>query len=143
VLRTALLFLRSAVRFVYAELAGPVAVCSPKHSASWVIESLGGARIVEHRRVQRAPPHRSVPHPRYCLPGRPKAKPRHPKELVSAMTKCHRTIEIIRGVPTGDPCSKFPNALLRTTDPSTPTPRPRFTASDYLKQMARLGVTHA
>jgi hypothetical protein len=30
VLRTALLFIRSAVRLVYAELPEPVAVCSPK-----------------------------------------------------------------------------------------------------------------
>jgi hypothetical protein len=88
-------------------------------------------------------PTAQCPTPATVYQARPKAKPRHPKELVSAMTKCHRTIEIIRGVPPGDPCSKFPNALLRTTDPSTPTPRPRFTASDYLKQMARLGVTHA
>ena len=29
-LRTALLFVRSAVRLVYAELPGPVAVCLPK-----------------------------------------------------------------------------------------------------------------
>ena len=32
VLRTALLFVRSAVRLVYAELPGPVAVCSPKQA---------------------------------------------------------------------------------------------------------------
>ena len=31
-LRTALLFVRSAVRLVYAELPGPVAVCSPKQA---------------------------------------------------------------------------------------------------------------
>src|SRR6478672_5213220 len=31
-LRTALLFVRSAVRLVYAELPGPVAVCSPKRA---------------------------------------------------------------------------------------------------------------
>ena len=73
-LRTALLFVRSAVRLVYAELSEPVAVCLPKRAhrtlfvdwivaaaalpASWVIVSLGGARIVEHRRVQRARPRR-------------------------------------------------------------------------------------
>jgi hypothetical protein len=32
VLRTALLFVRSAVRLVYAELPEPVAVCSPKQA---------------------------------------------------------------------------------------------------------------
>jgi hypothetical protein len=32
VFRTALLFVRSAVRLVYAELQGPVAVCSPKQA---------------------------------------------------------------------------------------------------------------
>ena len=70
-LRTALLFVRSAVRLVYAELPGPVAVCRSKHTASWVIVSLGGDRIVEHRRVQRARPHphRSLPHPRHGLAG--------------------------------------------------------------------------
>jgi hypothetical protein len=31
-LRTALLFVRSAVRLVYAELPEPVAVCSPKQA---------------------------------------------------------------------------------------------------------------
>jgi hypothetical protein len=40
VLRTALLFVKSAVRLVYAELLGPVAVCSrSKHSAIWVIRA--------------------------------------------------------------------------------------------------------
>lgn len=65
------------------------------------------------------------------------------RELVAAMAKCHKTIEVIRGVPTGDPGPKFPNAILRTTDPSIPAARPGFTASDYLKTIARLGVTHA
>jgi len=31
------------------------------------------------------------------------------KELVSAMTKCHKTIEVIRGVATGDPGPQFPD----------------------------------
>ena len=57
VLRTALLFVRSAVRLVYAELPGPVAVCSPKQALCELGDRvLGGDRIVEHRRVQRAPP---------------------------------------------------------------------------------------
>jgi hypothetical protein len=56
VLRTALLFVRSAVRLVYAELPGPWRSASrSKHTESCVIVSLGGDRIVEHRRVQRAP----------------------------------------------------------------------------------------
>lgn len=33
------------------------------------------------------------------------------------MTKAHAAIEHIRGVPTGTPGSKFPNATLRTTHP--------------------------
>jgi hypothetical protein len=75
VLRTALLFVRSAVRLVYAELPGPVAVLLLKQAAaSWVIVSLGRNRIVEHRRVQRAPPpHRSLSHPATVYQARPKA----------------------------------------------------------------------
>ena len=42
-------------------------------------------------------------------------------ELVSIMTKCHKTIEAIRKVPTGTPGPAFPNAKLRT-DPGTPRP---------------------
>jgi len=45
-------------------------------------------------------------------------------ELVSIMTKCHKTIEAIRKVPTGTPGPAFPNAKLRT-DAGTPVPRPR------------------
>ena len=53
VLRTALLFVRSAVRLVYAELPGPVAVCLPKQALCELGDRvLGGDRIVEHRRVQ-------------------------------------------------------------------------------------------
>jgi hypothetical protein len=36
------------------------------------------------------------------------------RELVAAMTKCHKTIEVIRGVPTGALGPNFPNAKLRT-----------------------------
>src|ERR1700730_17334248 len=55
-LRTALLFDRSAVRLVYAELPGPVAVCSPKQAHCELGDRvLGGDRIVEHCRVNRAP----------------------------------------------------------------------------------------
>src|SRR4029077_16979443 len=57
VLRTALLFVRSAVRLVYAELPGPVAVCLPKRALCELGDRVpGGDRIVERRRVQRAPP---------------------------------------------------------------------------------------
>ena len=34
------------------------------------------------------------------------------KELVSIMTKCHKTIEVVRKVPTGTPGPAFPNARL-------------------------------
>ena len=50
-----------------------------KHTTSWVIVSLGGDRIVEHRRVQRAPPPPPLTappsHPRHGLPGPTKANP--------------------------------------------------------------------
>jgi hypothetical protein len=65
------------------------------------------------------------------------------KELVSAMTKCHQTIEKIRGVPTGTPSPEFPNAKLRTTvDGATPGPR-QSRPSDYLRELTRLVVTHS
>src|ERR1700675_4075141 len=52
-LRTALLFVRSAVRLVYAELPEPVAVCSPKQALCELGDRvLGGDRIVEHRGIQ-------------------------------------------------------------------------------------------
>jgi len=44
-------------------------------------------------------------------------------DLVSIMTKCHRTIEVIREAPTGTPGPAFPNAQLRT-DPGTPVATP-------------------
>jgi len=65
------------------------------------------------------------------------------KELVSAMTKCHKTIEVIRGVATGPPGPNFPNAKLRT-DPGTPVVSTgQLRASDYLKELSRLVVTHS
>jgi hypothetical protein len=64
-------------------------------------------------------------------------------ELVSAMTKCYRTIEIIRGVPTGAPGPAFPNARLRT-DPGTPASRSTgMQPSDYIKELSRLVVSHS
>src|SRR3984893_10317176 len=83
VLRTALLFVRSAVRLVYTELPGRVAVCSPKHALCQLGDRvLGGDRIVEHRRVQRAPPRPPLTappsHPRHGLPGPTQSKPRAP-----------------------------------------------------------------
>jgi hypothetical protein len=83
VLRTALLFVRSAVRLVYAELPGPVAVCLPKQALCELGDRvLGGDRIVEHRRVQRAPPPPPLTappsHPRHGLLGPSQSKPRHP-----------------------------------------------------------------
>ncbi len=80
VLRTALLFVRSAVRLVSAELPGPVTVCSPKQELRELGDRvLGGDRIVEHRRVQRAPPPPPLTappsHPRHGLPGPTQSKP--------------------------------------------------------------------
>jgi hypothetical protein len=64
------------------------------------------------------------------------------KQLVGAMTKCHKTVEVIRGVPTGRP--KFANATLGTTDPSTLAGATfDFRVSDYFKQLVRLQVTQA
>lgn len=45
------------------------------------------------------------------------------KELVSIMTRCHKTVEVIRRGPTGTPGSAFPNARLRT-DPGNPVTAP-------------------
>lgn len=65
------------------------------------------------------------------------------KELVSAMTKCCTTIEVIRGVPTGTPARAFPNARLRT-DPGDPSaPSGSFIPSAYLRELSRLAVTHS
>ena len=67
------------------------------------------------------------------------------KEMVSAMTKCHRAIEVIRGGPIPDPSPNFPNAQLRTVDPRDPKTGGPITIklTDYFKHIARLGVSHA
>jgi hypothetical protein len=65
------------------------------------------------------------------------------KELVSAMTKCHKTIELVRGVATGTPGPNFPNAKLRT-DPGNPVVNTgQMRPTDYLKELSRLVVTHS
>ncbi|MFF1613528.1 hypothetical protein ACFVYA_37665 [Amycolatopsis sp. NPDC058278] len=65
------------------------------------------------------------------------------QEIVSAMSKCHNNIEIIRGVPTGEPGPSFPNATLRT-NPGTPAnSNTTLRASTYLKELSRLTVTHS
>lgn len=65
------------------------------------------------------------------------------KELVSAMTKCHKTIELVRGVATGTPGLNFPNAKLRT-DPGKPVVSTgQMRPNDYLKELSRLVVTHS
>ena len=67
------------------------------------------------------------------------------KELASAITKCHMTIEVIRGVQTGAPGPTFPNAKLRTDAGSsivgagTIEMRP----SEYLIELSRLVITHS
>ena len=65
---------------MYAELPGPVAVCLPKQALCELGDRvLGGDRIVEHRRVPRAPPpppltaHKATPATAYGA--RPKADP--------------------------------------------------------------------
>jgi len=64
------------------------------------------------------------------------------KELVSAMTKCHKTIEVIRGVPTGTPGPRFPNAKLRT-DTGNPSVTGTLRPSSYLRELTRLVITHS
>jgi hypothetical protein len=83
VLRTALLFVRSAVRLVYTELPGRVAVCLPKQAlgrcviVSWVATaSLSPSSPAQRRRPHRSLPHRAAPATVYQA--RPKANPGHP-----------------------------------------------------------------
>ena len=65
------------------------------------------------------------------------------KELVSAMTKCHKTIEVIRGVSTSNPGPAFPNARLRT-DPGTPVPSTSgLQPTNNLQELIRLMTTHS
>jgi hypothetical protein len=65
------------------------------------------------------------------------------KDLVSAMTKCHKTVEVIRGVPIGTPGPAFPNARLRT-DPGNPAATPgSLRPTSYLRELNRLMVTHS
>jgi hypothetical protein len=66
------------------------------------------------------------------------------KELVSAMTKCHTAIEVIRGAPTGQPRPSFPNARLRTNAGApTPTAGHHMQPTNYLRELSRLIVTHS
>jgi hypothetical protein len=65
------------------------------------------------------------------------------RDLVSAMTKCHATIEAIRRVPTGTPGPDFPNTRLRT-DPGDPAAsRGSLRPSAYLIELNRLMATHS
>lgn len=65
------------------------------------------------------------------------------KELVSAMAKCHKTIEVIRGIPTGTPGPAFPNARLRT-DPGNPVAAAGgLRPTRNLQELNRLMVTHS
>jgi hypothetical protein len=65
------------------------------------------------------------------------------KELVSAMTKCHKTIEVIRGVPTGTPGPGFLNARLRTDPGTQPAAPGSLRPTSYLQELNRLMVTHS
>jgi len=64
------------------------------------------------------------------------------KELVSAMSKAYRTIEAIRGVPTGTPGPNWPNARLRTDPGQAPAHAGSLRPSEYLRELSRLTVTH-
>jgi hypothetical protein len=65
------------------------------------------------------------------------------RDLVSAMTKMYRIIEVIRGVPTGTPGPSFPNVKLRTEIPAaTETSGQTLRPSQYLEELSRLTITH-
>jgi hypothetical protein len=64
------------------------------------------------------------------------------KELVSAMKKMYRTIEAIRGVSTGTPGPRWPNARLRTDPGRGPEQSSSIAVSEYLNELSRLAVTH-
>jgi hypothetical protein len=65
------------------------------------------------------------------------------KELVSALTKMYRTVEAIRGVPTGVPGPNWPNAKLRTNPGVAPDQAPSWVPSAYLIELSRLTLTHS
>ncbi len=73
VLRTALLFIRSAVRLVYADLSEPVAVCLPKQALCELGDRvLGGNRFVEHcSDPGAATDHSSATNPDHLVPSTP------------------------------------------------------------------------
>jgi hypothetical protein len=94
VLRTALLFVRSAVRLVYTELPGRVAVCLPKQALCQLCDRvLGGDRVVEPVESSAAPPPPPLTappsRPRHGLPGPTQSKPRAPAS--TATTGCAPT----------------------------------------------------
>jgi hypothetical protein len=61
------------------------------------------------------------------------------RELVAAITKCHRVIEIVLGVSAAEP--SIPHAVLRTDSP-TIVLGPGVRNSEYLKEIMRLRITH-
>ena len=65
------------------------------------------------------------------------------RDLFSVMTKMYQTIEVIRGVSTGTPCSNFPNVRLRNEVNAVTAPRgTSFRPSEYLHELSRLTITH-
>lgn len=62
-------------------------------------------------------------------------------DLVAAMSKIHKTVEVIRGVGTGTPGPNFPNAKLRTDPGANPAPG-TLRPSTYFRELNRLIVTH-
>ena len=92
---------------------GPVAVCLPKRAhrtplverivaaaalpASWVIVSLGGARIVEHRRVQRARPRRAYLYERIAEGDHEHAEQPDSPHVMRRGTS-HDAAQLVRGI---------------------------------------------
>ena len=64
-------------------------------------------------------------------------------ELVSIVTKCHKTVEVIRKVPTGTPGPAFPNAQLRTDSGNPAVRSATLRPTSYLQELNRLMVTHS
>ena len=67
------------------------------------------------------------------------------KELVTAMTKCHKTIKVIRGAATGTPGRTFPTPSFEPIQGTrvVGAGQMQMRPSDYLRELSRLMVTHS